>query len=95
MLIDKYLSNVVFDHFYCYFDDFGRKLNIPYNIRDGDNKENPVKSGFLQIGGGWGSRGPPDPDFLHVDQNVNPDFDGWGDSESGITELKVFEHSFC
>ena len=26
-------------------------------IRDADIKENPVKSGFLQIGGGGGSRG--------------------------------------
>ena len=62
-------------------------------LRD-DIKENPVKSGFFQIGGCGESRGPPDPDFLHVDENVNPDFEG-GDSESGITELKVFEHSFC
>ena len=45
-------------------------------VRDADIKENPVKSGFLQIWGGGGSRGPPNPDFLHVDQNVNPDFEG-------------------
>ena len=46
-------------------------------LRDTIIKENPVKSGFLQIRGG-GFRGPPDPDFLHVDQNVNPDFEGGG-----------------
>ena len=63
-------------------------------VRDAIIKENPVKTGFLQIGGAGGSRGPPNPDFLHVDQTVNPDFEG-GDSESGITELKGFKHSFC
>jgi hypothetical protein len=37
--------------------------------------------------GGGGFKGPPNPDFLHIDQNVNPDFEGG--SESGITELKT------
>ena len=34
-------------------------------IREANIKENPVKSGFLRTGGGGGSRGPPNPDFLH------------------------------
>ena len=38
-------------------------------VRDAVIKENPVNSGFLQIGGGWGV--------------------------ATMTELKVFEHSFC
>ena len=42
---------------------------LSITIRDAIIKENPVKSGFLQIGGGRGSRGPPDPDFLHVNKN--------------------------
>ena len=47
---------------------------ILYNklLRQADIKGNPLKSGFLQTGGGGGSRGPPDPDFLQVKKN--PDF---------------------
>ena len=43
--------------------------DLKVNVRDAIIKENPVKSGFLQIGGSGGSRGPPDPDFLHVNKN--------------------------
>ena len=41
-------------------------LNSTVSLRDAIIKENPVKSGFLQIGGGGGSQRPPDPDLLHV-----------------------------
>ena len=53
-------------------------IDIEILIRDAIIKEKTVKSGFLQIRG-VGSRGPPDPDFLHVDQNVNPDYFLGGD----------------
>jgi hypothetical protein len=33
----------------------------------------PFRDAIIKEGGGGGSQGPPDPDFLHVDQNVNPD----------------------
>ena len=53
---------------------FQRNLLGPYkgwvenniSLRDAIIKENPVISGFLQIGGGGGSQRPPDQDFLHV-----------------------------
>ena len=38
-------------------------------LRDAVIKENPVLSGILQKGGGGGSRAPPVPDLLHVNQN--------------------------
>ena len=46
---------------FCYRGTVEYNRN-PVFIRDAIIKENPVKSGFLQIRG-EGSRGPPDPDF--------------------------------
>ena len=61
-------------------------------VRDAIIKENPVKSGFLQIGGVSGTTRSR---FFTCRSKCKSRFWGGGDSESGITDLKVFEHSFC
>ena len=50
-------------------NDLKNLIQTDKALRDAIIKANPVKSGFFQIGGGGGSRGLPDPDFLHVNRN--------------------------
>ena len=72
MKIEEILTNscakIKLSAMYIVFRLFSNSKGQGGSLRDADIKENPVKSGFLQIG---------------------------GDSESGKTELKDFEHSFC
>ena len=56
--------------------------SMQVKLRDAIIKENPNQGGGFQ--------GPPDPDFLHVDQSENPDFEGGGDFRIWNNRIKRF-----